>query len=206
MLQWGRRRSGAGAMRPSPSTPPTPPTQELGLPHTPNGHSGLVKRCWLAFAAWAPPAPLHSPLGRGTPWLGVASFPYLELVRKIGQCHLVPAPPRPCPSLQERRLQLENEGQHNTGGWERLGPRPQLGGSQESQGLTLSTRRAPPGLRRQCCLCCPRRLCEPDPAELAAWSPSHTETQDTNACCWGRLTTWPQNAGGRHSPTRGRTA
>ena len=42
--------------------------------------------------------------------------------------------------------------------------------------------------------------------ELEAWSPSHTEAWDANACCWGTLErVAPRTQGADVSPPGGRT-
>lgn len=199
-------RGAGAARRPLLPPPPTPPTWELGPPPTPPTRPLAWSEVLVGFRR---PGPLQLPPLPARPWDPTAGSGELSLsrtlVRRMGRAHLVSFPPKALPIPQERRLQLENEGQHNVGGWGEAGPAATTGRVPGEQPrihpvYMAGTPRAPTAVLA---LCCPRRLCEPDPAELAAWSPSHTETQDTNACCWGRLTTWHPERGGQTFPHQG---
>ena len=108
----------------------------------------------------------------------------------MGQARLISFPPEALPILQERGLKLENRmGQQNVGGWGEGGPAAMTGRVPGEQPRThpVYTAGIPRAPMAVLALSCPRRLSEPDPAELEAWSPSHTEAWDANACCWGTL-------------------
>ena len=92
------------------------------------------------------------------------------------------------------------------GGWGEGGPAAMTGRVPGEQPRThpVYTAGIPRAPMAVLALSCPRRLSEPDPAELEAWSPSHTEAWDANACCWGTLErVAPRTQGADVSPPGG---